>query len=219
MKKSPGIIILCVAVGLVLVYYGATVMIARYKTPRIVDDILESDLIRIELSELSDRRRLILLTVEDPDFYNHRGVDLKTPGAGITTITQALVKKLYFREFKPGIRKIKQTLIARFALNPLVSKEDQLLMFMNVFDFCDNKRGFSEAAEHYYGKPFSALSEDEYISLVAMFAGCGTYNPIHNPEANAERVRRIKRVLSGEYVPVKMKDIYYGEDRDAFTFK
>lgn len=59
-----------------------------------------------------DRRQLsILLAMEDPGFYTHKGVDLKTPGAGLTTITQVLVKKLYFKEFKPGLRKIKQILL------------------------------------------------------------------------------------------------------------
>jgi len=185
----------------------------------LVIEILQSDTINLQLSDLSQRQLDILLAVEDPNFYDHKGVDLRTPGAGLTTITQGLVKKLYFKEFRPGIRKISQTLIARFALDPLVSKEDQLLMFINIFDFCYGTKGFSEAAEYYYGKPFRRLTEDEYISLVAMFVGCSSYNPIHNAKANAERVARIKEVLSGEYVVKKMKDIYYSDETGAFSIK
>jgi membrane carboxypeptidase/penicillin-binding protein len=143
-------------------------------------------------------------------------VDLRTPGAGLTTITQSLVKKLYFREFKPGIRKVKQTLIARHALDPLVPKDDQLLMFINMHDFCYETRGLASAARFYYGKEFLALTEKEYIGLVAMFVGCGTFNPVRNPEEHRERVARIQRVLAGEYVPKGMRDIYYGDDRHAF---
>jgi len=205
--------------ALLCIYYFTTIVIARRHTPHIVQEIIQSDAIVLQLSDVSDRQLHILLTVEDPNFYNHRGVDLRTPGAGLTTITQGLVKKLYFKEFKPGIRKIKQTLIARFALDPLVSKDDQLTLFINIFDFCFGAKGFGEAAQYYYGKSFHELSEDEYISLVAMCVGCGSYNPIYNAEVNAERVSRIKKVLSGEYIPEKMKDIYYGDENDAFKMK
>jgi membrane carboxypeptidase/penicillin-binding protein len=218
-RKRLFVIILGSVLGAVLVYYAAEIIIARIKAPRITTGILQSDGIRLQFSDLSTRRLEILLSVEDPDFFNHRGVDLKTPGAGLTTITQSLVKKLYFKNFKPGVRKIKQTLIARFALDPLVSKEDQLVIFINTFDFCYETRGFAEASEFYYGKAFSELSEDEYISLVAMCIGCGSYNLIHNAERNAERVARIKKLLSGEYIPMGMKDIYYGDEMDAFRWR
>jgi len=205
--------ILCV--GFIL-YYTAEVVVARIKTPQLVYEILQSDTIELQLNDLTARQIEILLKVEDPNFYYHHGVDLRTPGAGLTTITQALVKKLYFREFKPGIRKIKQTLIARFVLDKLIPKDDQLLMFINMHDFCYETRGLALAARFYYGKEFHTLDEKEYIGLVAMFVGCGTFNPIRNPDEHSERVARIQAVLTGEYVPKNMPDIYYGDDRHAF---
>ena len=74
----------------------------------------------IDSHDLSKRQKEILLKVQDPGFYDHSGIDLWTPGAGLTTITQAIVKKLYFNDFKSGIAKIKQSLIARFAVNGLI---------------------------------------------------------------------------------------------------
>jgi membrane carboxypeptidase/penicillin-binding protein len=219
MKKSYAYILFGVLLGFIIVYYAVVVLKARHNTPQIVEDILNSDAIKLQLSDLSKRQLDILLTVEDPNYFNHRGVDLKTPGAGLTTVTQGLVKKLYFKEYKSGIRKIKQTLIARFALDPLVSKEDQLLMLINIFDFCYDVKGFGDAAYFYFKKPFRDLTEEEYLSLVAMFIGCGSYNPIYNEEANAERVARIKLVLSGEYVPNKMKDVYYTDEMHAFKLR
>jgi membrane carboxypeptidase/penicillin-binding protein len=122
-------------------------------------------------------------------------------------------------EYKPGIRKIKQTLIARFVLDALVSKEDQLLLLINIFDFCYDTKGFGDTAYFYFKKPFKDLTHDEYLSLVAMFIGCGSFNPIYNEEANAERVARIKLVLSGDYTPTKMRDVYYGNEMHAFKLK
>lgn len=45
---------------------------------------------------LSERQKEILVLVQDLGFHQHKGIDLWTPGAGLTTITQAIVKKLYF---------------------------------------------------------------------------------------------------------------------------
>ena len=130
----------------------------------------------------------------------------------MTTITQGLVKIHYFKSFKPGIRKIKQTLIARFALDPLVSKDDQLRLFVNevymgILDG-ESVRGFEHAAEAYYRKPFSEISEDEFIGLVAMIIGPNTYNPVIHPKMHTERVRRIKRLLSGEASPNGWMDVH-----------
>ena len=52
---------------------------------------------------LGTKRIQLLLLLQDPNFYNHQGVDLKTAGAGLTTITQSLSKRLAFNNFNPGI--------------------------------------------------------------------------------------------------------------------
>ena len=54
---------------------------------------------------LSAEQIHILLKVQDPGFYSHHGIDLTTPGAGLTTITQALVKKALFQAFQIWIQK------------------------------------------------------------------------------------------------------------------
>ena len=215
MRRWGAIAAAFLCAGLIL-YYSAEIIIARIRTPQIVEQIFQSGALELQLSDLTARQIEILLKVEDPNFYNHRGVDFRTPGAGLTTITQGLVKKLYFDEFRPGFRKIKQTLLARFALDPLVSKDEQLLMFINIHDFCYETKGLANAARYYYMKELQTLDEQEYIGLVAMFAGCGTFNSIRNPDEHAERVGRIQRMLSGEYTPERMADIYYGDDRNAF---
>jgi len=80
---------------------------------------------------LGSERVSILLQVQDPRFYHHQGVDLKTAGAGLTTITQSLSKRLAFNDFKPGIRKIRQTAYA-MGLDKYLSKEEVLTLFINT---------------------------------------------------------------------------------------
>jgi len=203
------------ALGLALmVYCLAVVAKARRDTPGIIQAALAAEKITLTPVDLPRKRVDQLLKVEDPGFLEHKGVDLKTPGAGITTITQALVKIFYFAEFKPGFAKLKQTLIARYALDRLVSKQDQLTLFLNYAYLGNCKgepmRGFTAAAQCYYNKKFHRLKDDEYLSLVALLIAPDTFSPVANPQANKDRVERIKKLLSGEYTPVHNMDIYYG---------
>ena len=202
----------------IFVYYLGSVAKARRDTPRLVSSILESDRMKIDLGDLAPERIDMLLKVEDPKFYRHGGVDFRTPGAGITTITQGLVKRMYFKQYKPGIKKLKQTLIAVFALDPMVSKDDQLRLFLNLVYLGEWKGrkiiGFPAASQAYFGEPVRELNEDEYLSLVAMIIAPATYHVKKQPEANAERVRRIRLLLSGEYQPTGLMDFHYGPKPD-----
>jgi membrane carboxypeptidase/penicillin-binding protein len=147
-------------------YYVNEIRIARKDTPALIAEAWQRYGKRLTLSNLSPDRRRVLLAVEDPAFFRHHGVDLYTPGAGMTTITQGLVKLLYFPDgFTQGIAKIRQTLIAEYALDALVSKDEQLELFLNMA-YVGRKNGktvhgFASAAQAYFGKEFAALSETE----------------------------------------------------------
>lgn len=222
MKKLGKItfMVLAILILIVIIYFTATIIKARLDTSGIIGKALHAGNITLKVSELSQWQLGALLKVEDPNFYQHNGVDFRTPGAGLTTITQGLVKIYYFDHFKPGLAKIKQTLIARYALNPLVSKKDQLTLFINNIGFGavngEPVIGFYDAAEMYYGKTVNQLSEDEYLSIVAMIVAPRNFHLRERPAANAERTRRLKKVVSGEYQPKHLMDIYYGKlDRET----
>lgn len=175
----------------------------------------------VEASVLGSERIGLLLAVEDPTFYSHRGVDLDTPGAGMTTLTQGLVKLLYYPDgFKPGIAKIRQTLIAQHALDALVSKEEQLRLFLNVAYFGTESgrpiHGFDAASKAYFGKTVSELTDQEFISLVAMFIGPDALKP--GTENNHRRVKSIEEFLAGTRVPTSVLDVRYeGKQRGSFA--
>lgn len=165
--------------------------------------------------ELTERQRKILIKVQDPGFYNHHGIDLSTPGAGLTTITQAIVKKLYFEKFTPGIAKIKQSIIARFVVDGLISKEEQLTLFLNSMYFGNVANrpltGIAEAAEAYYQKSVNNLTDDQYISLIAILVMPGTFHILDHPEWNKDRANRIKALMGGKYTPKGLMDQFYGD--------
>ncbi len=197
----------------IILYYVAEVLWARHQTRTLVNDWLSRDIITLKPKELSKRQLEILIKVQDPSFYSHSGVTFTAPGTGWTTLTQSVVKFLYFNPFKPGIRKIKQTLIARFALHPLSTKEEQLTLFINILWFDEGVHGLRPAAKHFFQKDVTELSEREFISLVAMFNAPKNYNIKERPKTNAARVARIKKMLSGEY---KLKSLFDTEyDRES----
>jgi membrane carboxypeptidase/penicillin-binding protein len=211
MPRKKLIFLALITVCLITVgYYAWELVDARYiKGRSYVESVLESPAMALTSKDLSPGKLKILLTVQDPGFFQHKGVDFSTPGNGWTTLTQSVCKFIYFDNFKPGIRKIKQTLLARYALNELASKDEQITMYLNLVWFDDGVRGFAAAARHFYAKPFARLSDDEFTALMAMTALPRNLNPKTHPKANAERVRRIKAVLAGKYKPLGLFDIWY----------
>ncbi|MBZ5552746.1 MAG: transglycosylase domain-containing protein [Acidobacteriia bacterium] len=206
-----GVVVLGV-IGVVIVYYAVVTVVAYEVTPQLYADYVASHRMPLRLESLPPRDVEILLAVEDPNFMNHHGIDLSTPGAGYTTITQGLAKQVYFVHFRSGIAKVKQSLYA-MVLDRLVTKQDQLKLFINTvyMGTLAGKpvNGLSDAARVYFGKDFGALTEDQYIALVAMIVGPDGYSVVRFPARNAERVRRIKKLLRGECKPSGLADVYY----------
>ncbi len=198
--------------GVPFAYAAVTFSIAYRQTPELVERLVATSTMELDARSLPEEYLDILLAVEDPSFFSHCGIDLGTPGAGITTITQGLAKRIYFRRFRPGFAKIKQSLAA-VALNRRVSKWDQLDLFMNCayLGTHDGRQitGFQAAANAYFSKNFDDLARGEYLGLVAMLVGPNTFHPIRNPEKHAERVRRIERLLAGDCKPSGLMDVHY----------
>ncbi|MGV3503721.1 MAG: transglycosylase domain-containing protein [Adhaeribacter sp.] len=200
---------------LILAYYVAVIINARANTPAIVQAALNSGRMKLELNDLTKEQLQALLKVQDQNFYNHKGFDISTPGTGVTTISQGLVKMYYFEDFKPGIQKVKQTLIARFAFDVMTPKDTVLKLFINEAYLGHYKgkeiKGFENAANTYLNKTFKELTWDEYLGLVAMIRAPNAIHYIRDKEVNQDRVLRIKKVLNGEYVPVDNSDWLYGQ--------
>lgn len=193
-----------------IVYEALALFRARARTPLVIEQSRNRPL---ALDTIPPRRLAMLLRVEDPGFFEHRGVDFSSPGQGMTTITQALVKRFYFDRFRPGFAKIEQSLIARFVLDPAMSKRDQLEVFVNHASFGDFPEGpiigLEAAARHFYRRPFAELGDREFLSLVATLMAPNALDPRRHPTANAERVRRIEALLAGRCAPRGLRDVTY----------
>jgi monofunctional biosynthetic peptidoglycan transglycosylase len=160
---------------------------------------------------LSPKRTAMLIKVEDATFWTNKGVDFSTPGGGMTTLSQSLGKRIFFDRFKPGLAKGELITLTRFALYPKVDKPRTLKAFLATAYF--GRRGdraivgFGPAARALFGKPLAALTDREFLSLIAMGPSPKTLDPVRNPAANADRVARIERLLAGRCQPNGLRDV------------
>lgn len=193
-------------------YQAAQVYLAHTRTPGLFKPFLAENFAGIRWQELSETQQKALIKVEDPNFFSHNGLDFSTPGAGLTTITQALAKRLYFKNFKPGFGKIKQSLIAWLVIDKQVRKEDQLTTFLNLayFGHSDGYAiiGFAEATEHYFNKSLAELNEDEFLQLVGMLIAPNDLSPAAGSIRVGQRLRRVKNYLAGACTPHSLTDTW-----------
>jgi membrane carboxypeptidase/penicillin-binding protein PbpC len=189
-------------------YLGWRVYDARQWAPAQVAALAGS--LEPEAAALSKARLDILLAVEDPSFWTNDAWDFSTPGQGGTTLTQSLGKIVFFDRFRGAIDKIELMALSRWVLSALVPKETVLRAALAVARFGRDAKGpvigFAEAARRWFGKELSGLSDREWLSLVAMLIAPLDLDPIGNAAANAERVRRIERLLAGICRPSGLMD-------------
>ena len=161
------------------------------------------DRILLNFSQVPEDLKEMILVVEDRDFFDHRGISLKsiarafiknTKSMGIqeggSTITQQLAKSLFFSPEQTIRRKIKEALAA-ILIEIHYSKEEILLAYINdVFIAQSGKRaihGFGLASQFFFGTTLKNLEIDQKALLVGMLKGPSLYSPVKNPKKAKER--------------------------------
>lgn len=152
-----------------------------------------------------------ILRVEDPTFRTNKGIDLTSPGAGMTTLSQGLGKLLFFDDFEPGLAKLELLALTRFALYPEVDKERTLkALFASVY--LGNHKGgavtgLADGAATWFGKPLAELSDREFRELQAMFVAPDNLKPGRDDAGRRARADRIERLLAGRCQPDGLRDV------------
>lgn len=203
---------LLAAAGLV-VLYGLYLAWRIHDQRRDVAARVDAIIARADPAEtaLSRRRIAMLLRVEDPTFWTNRGIDLASPGAGLTTLSQGLGKILFFEDFEPGLAKGELMALTRFALYPEVDKQRTLTAFVASAYFGTHRgrpvRGFADASRTWFGTPLDRLGERQFLELVAMLVAPDLLKPGRDDAGRAERVERIARLLAGRCRPQGLRDV------------
>jgi penicillin-binding protein 1C len=153
-----------------------------------------------ELAPAEVPQRVIdaVLAAEDKRFYSHHGIDWLATGralfAGITrghiisgasTITQQLVKISSHRPRTLRSKIIEAATALR--LEQSWSKEQILAAYLNRLDFGNLNIGLSAAADYYFAKPVSDLSDAEAAFLAGLPRNPRRLNPHVAPDAARRR--------------------------------
>ncbi|MCJ7471741.1 MAG: PBP1A family penicillin-binding protein [Actinobacteria bacterium] len=149
----------------------------------------------IPFSAMSENIKDAIVAIEDKRFYEHRGVDyIRIIGAaiadiragglaqGASTITQQVVKNIYFSPEKTWRRKINEALIA-IQLERNYTKDKIIEMYLNTIYFGTGTYGIEKASEIYLGKNASDLSIAEAAMLAGMVQAPEIYSPFNNIES------------------------------------
>lgn len=156
------------------------------------------------------------VATEDERFYEHGGIDpigiaralfvnAASGGAseGASTITQQLVRNTVLldemtdRTIK---RKVREMYIASQAERQY-SKDEILLMYVNVVNYGDGCYGIEAASRDYFGKHASELTLSEAALLVGIPQSPNANNPReHMDNAMARRAVVLQRMLSNGYI-------------------
>jgi membrane carboxypeptidase/penicillin-binding protein len=182
----------------VVLMLGVGLWYAHKVTPRAINK-MRSEPLSMKVSELTGEQLAELILVCDPDFYTHRGVSLHAPG--FRTIPHRLAEQYYFKGYQAWLE-MPVAVINAWTLNRHMPKDEQLLIFVNNFDFGLSRehdvRGFQEAAHYFYDKKFRELNRDEYLSILATLTNPEKYHIQGEALANIERTKRIKNMLDGK---------------------
>lgn len=192
-------------------YEAHRVSIAMNKVNDVFSPYTSQNTEILRWQDLNEWQQKALIKIEDPNFFQHKGIDFSTKGAGLTSIPQAIAKRLFFKPFKPGFAKIEQSLIARYVITPNISKEDQLTTFLNIayLGNMDDKAiiGFQQAAQWYFKKKVSALSQDEFLRLVGALMAPNQLLPIVDNEKSDQRLSKLRRLIDGACQPKSLTDV------------
>lgn len=147
-----------------------------------------------------------VICTEDEHFMTHKGID---PGAilralltnlrshslseGGSTLTQQLAKNALFTQEKHLTRKAAEA-FAAIDLEKTYSKEQIFEMYANTIYFGNGCYGIEEAAEGYFGKTASQLTNAEAVMLAGLPKAPSTY--ASNPELAFKRMQAVlKRMV------------------------
>lgn len=176
----------------------------------------------VELSDIPVTMRHAVMAIEDINFLEHGGVSLRSTiralykdlrarrfVEGGSTITQQLMKNLFFSRQKALSRKVKEAIYA-FVSESTHSKESILEAYLNEVYLgqwsTHEIHGVSEAARFYFNRSIFDISLSQSATLAAIIQAPNSQDPRRHPETTIKRRNLVLKkmleahfILAGEY--------------------
>lgn len=148
----------------------------------------------ITTDEISVHAKNAIVAIEDDEFYQHHGVDIRatiravlytilgkfgikdTGTQGGSTITQQVIKNTLLTSDRNISRKIKEWFLAT-RLEQKLTKDEILTQYLNVAPYGGTMYGIEEASRSFFGIPASDLSVAQSAYLAALPNAPTFYSP------------------------------------------
>lgn len=149
----------------------------------------------------------VFILAEDSRFYEHDGFDYEAIAAamqynwkkgkllrGASTISQQTTKNLFLSLSRNPIRKWHEVLLT-YMLEAKLSKPQILHAYLNIAEFGTGIYGIEAAAQAYFHRSASSLSQDQAIMLAATLPSPKKHNPQTQTRAFQQRNRRVATAI------------------------
>lgn len=167
----------------------------------------------IKLSNLNPYTYNAFINVEDKEFFNHIGINVKRMikafssnilageiEQGASTITQQFIKNAMLTNEKTYIRKLKEIALA-LKLEQEYSKEQILEMYLNVIYFGNSCYGIENASQFYFNKKAKDLTINESAILAGIIKSPYNYSPLtNNKDITTRKNFVLKQMLNAKTI-------------------
>ncbi len=168
----------------------------------------------VPISQVSPNIQDAIISIEDPNFYSHGGIELRAIlraiyvditnvglDQGGSTITQQVIKNTVLTSDKSPIRKLKEWILA-IKLERTATKDQILELYLNQAPYGGTMYGVEEAAETFFGKHASEVSLPEAAYLAAVLPAPSYYSPYgyHKDALDARKNLVLKEMYDHGYI-------------------
>lgn len=161
----------------------------------------------VPLSKIPKSLVLATLAIEDKSFLQHQGISVKGISQALifnilkrenngtlqggSTITQQLVKSVFFSNEKTWKRKMREAILALMVEKKL-TKEEILERYFNQVAYGGETYGVQEASKKYFGKNVWEITAAEAAFLAGLPAAPSSYSPTgDNPKFGFLRQKHV----------------------------
>jgi len=195
------------------------------------DVITDQDRRFTPLSDVPQALKDATISVEDKDFYKHKGFDplgylrivknvvFNHRLIGGSTITQQLVKTVLLTNERKVSRKIREFVLA-VRIEKTYSKDEILQMYLNEVPYGGGTSGVAAAAEQYFGKEVKDLNLTECVILAGLPQSPSRYSPyIGEPLAYVPRATHVADRMREDGKITKEQETQIVAELDKVVFK
>lgn len=156
------------------------------------------------------------ITIEDKDFYKHKGLNYKRIlkasltniknrkfSEGASTISQQLIKNTHLTSDKTLKRKINEVVLTK-ELEKNLTKNEILTAYLNAIYFGNGAFGINSASNRYFSKNANKLNLNEACTLAGIVKSPKKYSPLSNYENCKNRRNLILKEMMKDNLITKL---------------